>query len=61
MKESQMKEKHTHKQTKPTTVENRVQWVELIQATNIQTVTVHFSTQLICRAVRGPGASLELL
>ena len=54
-------ERKANKQTKPTTIENRVQWVELIQAANVQTVTVHFSTELICRAVRGPGASLALL
>ena len=53
-KEDQMKQIYT--QTEPTITENRVQWVELIQATNIQTVTVHFSTQLVCKAIGTPRA-----
>ena len=46
--------KQIYTQTEPTITENRVQWVELIQATNIQTVTVHFSTQLVCKAIGTP-------
>ena len=53
-KEDQMKQIYT--QTEPTITENRVQWVELIQATNIQTVTVHFSTQIVCKAIGAPRA-----
>lgn len=34
----------------PTTVENGVQWVELIERTDFFKVTVHFSTQLIYRS-----------
>lgn len=53
-KEDQMKAVYT--QIEPTIIENRAQRVEVIQATNLQIVTVHFSTQLICKAVGAPRA-----
>ena len=53
-KEDQMKEVYI--QIESTIIENRAQRVELIQATNLQIVTVHFSTQLICKAVGAPRA-----
>lgn len=54
MVKGRLNEKVKNKQTNLTTIENRVQWVELIQTTDCQIVNSSFQHPTFVHGYRGP-------